>query len=189
MTGYLARLKAKIQEKPKPHELSKLPKAPFDSFDSDRGRHICPNRPQHEKPFDSFGSDKGKGFSDNEGLPAELQERIGMAAGSVPERYLDAWARLQVRQPATVTETQWRQAIESAARFFGQWGKLAADFGWMPGDIFDIPTSDGCSGLIWWTAGRTVTALGPEHATAGEPVFDRITGKDWASSYAQGASR
>jgi hypothetical protein len=42
---------------------------------------------------------------------------LAMAAGSVPERYLDAWARLQAQQPATVTETQWRQAIESAARF------------------------------------------------------------------------
>jgi hypothetical protein len=41
MTGYLATSKAKIQEMPKPHELSKLPKAPFDSFDGDRGRHIC----------------------------------------------------------------------------------------------------------------------------------------------------
>jgi hypothetical protein len=27
--------------------------------------------------------------------PAELQEPIGMASGSPPERYLDAWARLQ----------------------------------------------------------------------------------------------
>ena len=35
MTGYLATSKAKIQEKPKPHELSKLPKAPFHSFDGD----------------------------------------------------------------------------------------------------------------------------------------------------------
>jgi len=119
----------------------------------------------------------------------DLEERKAIALGAVPELYRDAWAWLQVQKPATVTETQWRQAIEAAARFLGQWGKLAADFGWMPGDIFDIPTSDGCSGLIWWIVGRTVTALGPEHAAAGEPAFDRITRKDWANGYAQGASR
>jgi hypothetical protein len=103
----------------------------------------------------------------------------------VPEPYRDAWAQLKVQKPATVTEMQWRQAIEVAARFFDQWGKLAADFGWMPGDLFDIPTDDGCSGLLWWIAGRTVTVLGPEHAATGEPAFDRITRKDWVNDYAQ----
>jgi len=102
MTGYLARLKAKIQEKPIAHKLSKLLKAPFDSFGSDRSSHVCPNQARCEKPFDSFGSGQGRGFSENGGVSAGLpepQERIGMAAGSVPECYLEAWARLQCQRP------------------------------------------------------------------------------------------
>jgi hypothetical protein len=102
MTGYLARLKAKIQEKPIPHELSKRLKGPFGGFGSGQGEHVCRNQAQPEKPFDSFGSSQGMGFSEIGGSPAglpELQERIGMAAGSVPERYLDTWARLQCQRP------------------------------------------------------------------------------------------
>ena len=38
MSSYLERLKAKLHdEKPTPRELPRLPKPPFDSFDSDRG--------------------------------------------------------------------------------------------------------------------------------------------------------
>jgi hypothetical protein len=40
MNEYLARLKAKIQEKPIPQELTKLTKGGFDGFVSDRGRHV-----------------------------------------------------------------------------------------------------------------------------------------------------
>ncbi len=43
MNEYLARLKAKIQEKPIPQELPKLSKPPFGSFGSDQGRHVCRN--------------------------------------------------------------------------------------------------------------------------------------------------
>jgi hypothetical protein len=70
MNEYLARLKAKIQEKP-PRNLTK---GGFDGFVSDRGRYV-------------FGIGK---------LPepdlVEIEERKGMASDSVPERYLDAWA-------------------------------------------------------------------------------------------------
>jgi hypothetical protein len=71
MSRYLIRLKAKIGQKPIPYELPKLPKAGFDSFDSDLGR----------------------GSSRNDGLPdpaeTEIEERMGMAA--------NAFARLQCR--------------------------------------------------------------------------------------------
>jgi|GEM_PF-4313972 len=40
---------------------------------------------------------------------------------SVPEPYLDAWARLQCQKPAHVTVEQWRQAIDQAGRFLDQW--------------------------------------------------------------------
>jgi hypothetical protein len=55
--------------------------------------------------------------------------------GGVPEPYR---ARLQVQKPVHVTVEQWRQAIDDADRFLDQWGKLAASFGWTPGDLFDV---------------------------------------------------
>jgi hypothetical protein len=124
----------------------KTDKPPFVSFGSDRDRRV-------------FGIDKLPGPN-----PAEIEERKGMAADSVPERYLDAWVRLERQGPAHVTVEQWRQAIDDAGRFLAQWGKLADSFGWTPGDLFDLPR-DGAMGLVWWLKGRTVSALGPEQAT------------------------
>jgi hypothetical protein len=157
MTGYLARLKAKIQEKPKPHELSKLPKATFDSFGSDRGRRV-------------FGFDKRP-----EPDPAEFEERKAMASDSVPERYVDAWARFQLQCPGGVTEQAWRQAIDDAGRFLAQWGALADSFGWLPGDLFDVPRDGIQGGLAWFLEGEAVRSLGPEHAVMQSGrVFDRL---------------
>jgi|GEM_PF-5615113 len=98
---------------------AKIQESPFVSFVSDQDRHV-------------FGIDK---------LPepdrAEIEERKGMAMGGVPEPYLDAWARLQVQKPVSVTNEDWRQAIDDAGKFLGQWGALADTFGWSPGDLFD----------------------------------------------------
>lgn len=33
--------------------------------------------------------------------------------------------------------------------------------------------------------GKTVTALGPEHAAAGDPVYDRVTRRDWINPYSR----
>jgi hypothetical protein len=166
MNEYLARLKAKIQEKPIPQELTKLTKGGFDGFVSDRGRHV-------------FGIDKLP-----EPDPVEIEERKGMASDSVPERYLDAWARFQLQCPGGVTEQTWRQAIDDAGRFLAQWGKLADSFGWSPGDLFDVPR-DGAMGLVWWLKDRAVTALGPEHACVGQPAYDRVTHREWVNPYSR----
>lgn len=114
--------------------------------------------------------------------PSELEERKGMAMGGVPDRFLDAWARLQCQRPVGVTEQAWRQAIDDAGRFLAQWGKLADEFGWTSGDLFDVPR-DGAMGLAWWLKGRTVTALGPEHACVGQPAYDRVTRREWVNPY------
>jgi hypothetical protein len=116
--------------------------------------------------------------------PAELEERKGMASDSVPECYLDAWARFQLQLPGGVTEQTWRQAIDDAGRFLARWGKLAVEFGWTPGDLFDGPR-DGAMGLVWWLKSRTVTALGPEHAGVGQPAYDRVTRREWVNPYAR----
>jgi hypothetical protein len=110
-----------------------------------------------------------------------IEERAGTSA-SVPERYVNAWARFQLQCPGGVTEERWRQAIGDASRFLDQWGKLADSFGWLPGDLFDGP-GDGVTGLCWWLKGRTVSALGPEHAGVGQPAYDRVTRREWVNPY------
>ena len=120
-----------------------------------------------------------------------------MAMDSVPERYLDAWARLQCQKPTRVSDAEWRQAIDDAGRFLDQWGSLAVQFGWRPSDLFDIPgdgkpavpaknaqTEFSC-GLAWFLKGERVRGLGPEHAALGDGtrVFDRVTRREWVNSY------
>jgi hypothetical protein len=114
--------------------------------------------------------------------PAALDERKAMAMGCVPERYLDAWARFQLQRPLGVTESRWRQAIDDADCFLESWGSLADTFGWPPGDLFDVPLA-GRMGLVWWLEGRNVTALGPEHACAGESVFGRLKHSNWENPF------
>jgi hypothetical protein len=112
----------------------------------------------------------------------EIEERKGMAMESVPDRYLDAWARFQLQCPGGISEERWRQVVADARRFLDQWGKLADSFGWSPGDLFDVPR-DGATGLVWWLKGRTVSTLGPEHACVGQPAYDRVTRTDWVNPY------
>jgi hypothetical protein len=104
------------------------------------------------------------------------------AMDSVPKRYLAAWGQFQCQCPEDVTEQDWRQAIDDAGRFLAQRGRLADRFGWTPGDLFDVPR-DGAMGLVWWLKGRTVSALGPEHACVGQPAYDRVTRRDWVNPY------
>jgi hypothetical protein len=40
-----------------------------------------------------------------------------MAMDSVPEPYLDAWARFQCQKPLTVSDAHWRQAVDDAGMF------------------------------------------------------------------------
>jgi hypothetical protein len=104
--------------------------------------------------------------------------------GSVPEPYLDAWARLQCQKPMRVSDAEWRQAIDDAGRVLDQWGSLALEFGWTAGDVFDVP-HDGKPGLIWFAAGERVRALVPEHAVlwGGERVLDNLTRGEWINPY------
>jgi hypothetical protein len=116
------------------------------------------------------------------------QESYGSAG--VPECYRSTWEALQFQCPAEIPEPQWRQALDDAARFFGEWGGLAVLFGWKLGDIFDYPSKD-TSGLIWWLRGRETVALGPEHCIVerpGGPAFDRITRQDWVRQFVGSAN-
>lgn len=94
--------------------------------------------------------------------------------GRMPERYLDAWVRLQVRRAFGIDEARWWQTIDAGGRFLDQWGSLASEFGWTPGDLFDMPGDGKTGGLLWWLSGEAVRSLGPEHAIAvSGGVFDR----------------
>jgi hypothetical protein len=117
---------------------------------------------------------------------AGIEKCEGMAMNSVPEPYLDAWARLQCQKPVPVPEIQWRQAIDDAGRFLDQWGGHAVEFCWTPADLFEAPAY-GKSGLVWFLRGETVESLGPGHAGLGpgKRVFDRINHTDWINPYLQ----
>jgi hypothetical protein len=98
-----------------------------------------------------------------------------MAMASVPERYLDAWARFQLQCPGGVTEQAWRQAIDDAGRFLDEWGKLAVEFRWTPGDLFDVPRDGKPGGLVWFLGGESVQAIGPRRmVTQDGRVFNRF---------------
>ncbi len=90
---------------------------------------------------------------------------IGIDLGGVPLAYADAWARLQCQKPMAVSDDEQRQAIDDAALLLDQWGSLAVEFQWSPGDLFDVPRDGKLGGLVWFLKGEAVRALGPAHAT------------------------
>jgi hypothetical protein len=140
--------------------------------------------------FEGFVSDQGSLVFGIDRPPendeAEIEERKGMAADSVPEAYLDAWARLQCQRPR-VPDDEWQLAINDAGGFLDAWGSMAAEFGWTPGELFDVPRGDGTSGLIWFLKGEPVRSLGPDHAVLGNGTHvRRLSRGESASSAASG---
>jgi hypothetical protein len=87
-----------------------------------------------------------------------IEERAGLAADRVPPVYLDAWARLNCQKPASVSEAEWRLALDDGGRFLDAWGSEAAEAGWTPGQLFDVT-----AGLVWRLAGERVEAIGGDH--------------------------
>jgi hypothetical protein len=49
---------------------------------------------------------------------------------------------------ARVGEAAWERAVYDAGLFFDQWGSLAIEFQWTPGDLFDMPHDAKTGGLI-----------------------------------------
>ena len=90
----------------------------------------------------------------------EIEERIAFAADCVPAVYLDAWALLQCQRPMGASNTEWRQVMDHAGKFFDTWGSRAVEFQWAPGDIFDVPNDAGKCGLAWFLHGESVRSLG-----------------------------
>ncbi|MGB7097525.1 MAG: AAA family ATPase [Xanthobacteraceae bacterium] len=108
----------------------------------------------------------------------DLEERKAMAAGSCPEQFLDAYSRLQCQRPLSISDADWRQAIDDTGQLLDRWGSLAAEFQWTPGELFDLPSQDMPGGLVWWLRGEQVEALGPRFArTKSGRTFNLETGQ------------
>jgi hypothetical protein len=105
-----------------------------------------------------------------------------MAMGSVPEPYLDAWARLQCQKPGGVTNEGWRLAIDDAGKFLDAFGSLAVELQLTPGDLFDVWRDGSPGGLVWFLVGETVRALGPAHAIT-ESGRNFLREKDFDAGY------
>ena len=106
---------------------------------------------------------------------AAIEERAGMASGSVPPGYIDAWARLNCQKPEGVSEAEWRLALDDGGRFLDEWGAETAALGWRPGELFDVT-----AGLVWRLAGQRVAYIGADrfHLRDGRVVL-RMETKGW----------
>jgi hypothetical protein len=137
MTGYLARLKTLLAEKPPPEELTELTKGASVSFVRNQVSLVS----EGEGAFVSSVSNRSRNVSgddDTETFDADaIEERAALASDRVPACYLEAWARLNHRNPTRVSEAQWRIAIDDGGRFLDQWGREAAQFGWTPAELFE----------------------------------------------------
>ncbi len=64
-----------------------------------------------------------------------VEERAALAADRAPACYLEAWARLNHRNPTRVSQAQWQLALDDGGRFLDQWGCEAAQLGWTPAEL------------------------------------------------------
>lgn len=86
-----------------------------------------------------------------------IEERAGLASALVPRVYLDAWAQLNCQKPASVSEAEWRRALDDGGRFLDAWGYVAQAFGWAAGELFNVS-----AGLVWRLEGERVEFIGSE---------------------------
>jgi hypothetical protein len=87
-------------------------------------------------------------------------------------RYRKVFGVLQLRPPALVDVTRWRQCVEDGSKFLARWGEQAEALGWSSVDLFGLHTPPAnphpsyrrlsrydCTGLVWLLQGRSVVAL------------------------------
>ncbi len=110
--------------------------------------------------------DVTEGVSARSDLTDLIEERAAIAEhdGGVPRVYCDAWATLQCQKPLLVSDAQWRAALDDRGQFLDCWGATAAELGWSPGAIFDLPGDNEKGGVIWLLLGAGVDSLTARHA-------------------------
>jgi len=64
---------------------------------------------------------------DEAALADAIEERAALAADRVPAVYLDAWARLNHQKPTSVSEAEWRLALDDGGRFSRRLGSRRGD--------------------------------------------------------------
>jgi hypothetical protein len=103
-------------------------------------------------------------------------------------RYRRTYAHLQLKPPAYIEETRWRQCVEDGKRFLMQWGQQAESLGWDSRDLFGLHTPPAkphlsysrlsrydATGLCWLLQGREVLALTEATATIKNPISGSVT--------------
>lgn len=93
----------------------------------------------------------------NDRLRDAIEERAGLAADRVPPAYLDAWARLNHQKPSSVSEAEWRLALDDGGRFLDAWGQ----------------TRRRCDGP--WASCSTHRAMGGRAASLGSVGYENAT--------------
>jgi hypothetical protein len=102
-------------------------------------------------------------------------------------RFRRTFAHLQLKPPALIDVTRWRQCVEDGKRFLAKWGEQAQALNWTSADLFGLHTPPeqphpsyrrlsryDQTGLIWLLEGRPVVAL-TAHAAAVENPTGKIT--------------
>ena len=153
MNPYLAKLRARHQEKRHPEEPSKPSKPAIPV--------VTGGDTTAERGFESFEGDQDRCFSGNEGLEQTPLHRL-----------CRTFEHLKSRCPGLVPHDWWQQAVQDSRRFLAQWGGQAAALGWTAHDLFGLaqpparphPSYRRLSrydetGLIWLLCGREVVAL------------------------------
>ena len=156
MTEALSRLKEKIAQIRIPDQPSKGSKAPFEPFEGDRGRGVCPFLPaaadSHEVPAAEPEIDKDE------------REAIAVELGGVPLLYARAFADIQAHPPPDVPRERWHRFVVDAGRFLDQWGSDAERLGWNVADLFGLDPVKPMArydnmGMVWMLKGETVIEL------------------------------
>ena len=160
MNPYLAKLRARDQEKRHPQEPSK-PSKPILPV-------VAHGDTTAERGFEGFEGDRSRCFS-VEQTPFRRLCRI--------------FEHLESRCPDLVPHDRWQQAVQDSRRFLAQWGEQAEALGWTAKDLFGlapVPTSPRPSyrrlsrydetGLIWLLRGSQVLALSESTAAVESPT-------------------
>jgi len=119
MNPYLAKLRARHQEKRHPQEPSKPSKPAIPV--------VTGGDTTAERGFESFEGDQDRCFSGNEGLEQTPLLRLRRT-----------FEHLESRCPDLVPHDRWQQAVQDSRRFLAQWGAQAEALGWTARDLFGL---------------------------------------------------
>jgi hypothetical protein len=137
---------------------------------------VTPVTPEKDQGTRSAAEVSPVGLSGQEKPDVDaIEERAGLSADRVPPAYLEAWARLNCQKPVSVSEGEWRLALDDGGQLLDAWGNEAAEMGWTAGEFFDV-----AAGLFWRMAGERVETIGPDRVqlTGGRTIIRQTLATD-----------